>query len=350
MYEFVRYILFLFDAEHAHHLTLKLLNIIVKIPGISNFLKKKYRIENQYLSKSIWNIKFPNPVGLAAGLDKNGQYIHALSQLGFGFIEIGTITPRSQPGNPQPRLFRLIQDEAIINRMGFNNDGAEVVINNIRKFKKKYPDNAVILGGNIGKNKDTPNELASLDYIYCFNALYSYVDYFVVNVSSPNTPNLRALQNKEPLLEILTKINGENLKKPRKKPILLKISPDLGKEQLNDIIDIAQTAYIDGIIATNTTIKRDNLSSDSKTVEQMGAGGLSGKPLTERSTEIIQYISSRCDKPIIAVGGIMTSCDAIRKIKAGASLVQIYTGLIYKGPDLIQEIHSKILKERTVEV
>lgn len=342
MYTIVKSILFLLSAERAHHLTLKLLRFSMIIPGIPYLMKRFYAIRHKKLRKTLWGIEFPNPVGLAAGLDKNAVVFPELGNLGFGFVEIGTVTPKGQAGNPQPRLFRVIEDEAIINRMGFNNDGVEKVISNIKKGKRRNGGD-VILGGNLGKNKDTPNEHANQDYLLSLEALYPYVDYFVVNVSSPNTPNLRVLQEKEPLTKLLQELKDAIAKKPRNKPILLKIAPDLTNEQLDDIVDIVNTTLIDGVIATNTTISRAGLSISKEAIDKIGAGGLSGKPLSARATEVIKYLSSRTNKPIVAVGGIMSVEDALEKLNAGASLIQIYSGFIYNGPKLIKDINEAII-------
>ncbi len=299
-----------------------------------------FGVQDPKLERELFGLKFPNPVGLAAGFDKDAKLIDELGNLGFGFIEIGTLTPKGQEGNPKPRLFRLPEDQAIINRMGFNNEGVDAAVARLRNRKSK-----VIVGGNIGKNKVTPNEEALNDYLYCFKALYDVVDYFVVNVSSPNTPDLRALQEKEPLQQLLLALQEQNSKMPKPKPLLLKIAPDLNEAQLNDIIEIAQEAKLSGIIATNTTISRDGLHTTSQKVQEIGAGGLSGKPLTKRSTEIIRYLRQHLPQTIklIGVGGIMTAEDALEKLDAGADLVQLYTGFIYEGPSLISQINKKLL-------
>ncbi len=314
----------------------------MRIPGVPFIAKKKFRLRHKKLRKTLWGIQFQNPVGLAAGLDKNAEVFPELGNLGFGFVEIGTVTPKAQMGNPKPRLFRIVQDEAIINRMGFNNLGVEEIIDNIKNGRKRRGGN-IILGGNIGKNKITPNEDAVQDYLISLEALYPYVDYFAVNVSSPNTPNLRELQEKDVLTGLLQELKNAILKKPFQKPILLKIAPDLSEGQLDDIIEILNTSVVDGIIATNTTIERKGLSIDREEIETIGSGGLSGKPLTDRSTEIIKYLSTRTSKPIIAVGGIMSVEDALNKFRAGASLIQIYSGLVYKGPGLIRQINKAII-------
>jgi len=309
-----------------------MIRLTAKIPGVRFFRKKIYHVNDKKLSRNLFGLTFINPVGIAAGFDKNGVLLDGLEDFGFGFIEIGTVTPKPQDGNPKPRLFRLKKDKAIINRMGFNNDGVMLIANRLKTKKTK-----LIVGGNIGKNKITPNENAVDDYIICFNELYPYVDYFVVNVSSPNTPNLRDLQEKEPLTNLLNKLQGINFKKEKSKPILLKIAPDLTDSQLDDIIDIVHQTKIAGVIATNTTISRENLKSDSALTEKIGTGGLSGKPLTKRSTEVIRYLSTKSNKAfhIIGVGGIHSAEDALEKIEAGADLIQLYTGFIYEGPALV---------------
>lgn len=341
MYKILRTLLFRLDAETAHHLTLRLLRFAGAIPGISRLLKFTYKVEDKSLEREVFGIKFPNPVGLAAGLDKNGEVFSEMACLGFGFVEIGTVTPLPQDGNPAPRLFRLIPDKAIINRMGFNNVGLHEMMGNIKSGRKRFGGN-VILGGNIGKNKITPNEEANSDYLKCMEALYSYVDYFVVNVSSPNTPNLRELQEKAPLTALLNLLQKRNVQLGKPKPLLLKIAPDLNDSQLDDIIEIVESTGIAGIVATNTTISREGLSSNKSLVEKIGAGGLSGQPLTKRSTEVIRYLTKRTQKPVIAVGGIMTAEDALEKLNAGAKLVQIYTGFVYEGPALVKSILNSL--------
>lgn len=329
--------------EKAHHTVTRSLRSLTKVWGVKPLLKSIYTIEDPRLEREVFGLKFKNPVGLAAGFDKNAEYIEEMSNFGFGFIEIGTVTPRPQPGNDKPRMFRLIPDEALINRMGFNNQGADVAAGRLKHLKNR---NGLIIGGNIGKNKVTPNEEAVNDYIYCFNALYDYVDYFVVNVSSPNTPGLRDLQEKEPLMHILNTLQGLNSKKEVPKPILLKIAPDLTDSQLDDIVEIVTQTKIAGLIATNTTISREGLQSDSNLVKE--TGGVSGKPLTKRSTEVIRYVHEKSNGafPIIGVGGIHSAADALEKLNAGASLVQIYTGFIYEGPGLIRDICKGILNSK----
>lgn len=337
----IRPLLFLFDPEKVHQFTFRWLKFVNKIPFVPALLRAHYRLRDKHLEREVFGIKFPNPVGLAAGLDKNAELFSELSSLGFGFIEIGTVTPKPQPGNPPKRLFRLVEDEGIINRMGFNNEGVEAIVARLKKNKN------VIIGGNIGKNKWTENDKAHEDYLYCFEYLAPYVDYFVVNVSSPNTPNLRSLQEKEPLQKLLTLLQEANGKLPKSKPILLKIAPDLTDEQLMDIIDIVEQTHIAGVIATNTTITREGLTSEKKAE----TGGLSGRPITQRSTEVIRFLAEKSQHrfPIIGVGGIHTPEDALEKLRAGASLVQIFTGFIYEGPSLIKRINKAIIKRMKSE-
>ena len=302
-----------------------------------------FKIEDATLEKELFGIKFKNPVGLAAGFDKDGKLIDELAALGFGSIEIGTLTPMPQAGNEKPRLFRLPKDQALINRMGFNNEGVNAAV---QRLKKR--NSSVIIGGNIGKNKITPNEKALDDYATCFEALYNYVDYFVLNISSPNTPGLRELQDKDPLRKLLLHIKQLSLSKPFYKPILLKIAPDLVKTQLDDIIEILKETKIDGVVATNTTVSREGLNTKKEEVEAMGNGGVSGKPLTQRSTEVIRYLRRQLGPtfPIIGVGGIMTPGDALEKLRAGADLIQLYTGFIYEGPGFAKRINKAILKSK----
>lgn len=335
----IKPLFFLFPPEMAHQLTVSIFNVLLKIPYLDSIIQAIYRVEHPGLKRSFLGLSFSNPVGLAAGFDKNGKHLKAMSALGFGFLEVGTVTPLSQAGNPKPRLFRLPKDSALINRMGFNNEGIEPLINRL----KERPKN-LIIGGNIGKNKNTSQEEALLDYGQCFRELFPYVDYFAVNVSSPNTPGLRQLQEKEPLEQLLLYLQAQN-KELGGKPILLKIAPDLNYEQLDDILHIVQKTQLDGVIATNTTISRADLSTNSMIIEEMGLGGLSGKPLTKRSTEVIRYLHQKSNGRlfIIGVGGIFSAADALEKINAGASLVQVYTGLIYEGPSLVKKINKGIL-------
>jgi dihydroorotate dehydrogenase len=338
---FIRPLLFLVDPEVIHHFTFNFIKVVCAIPGMRKLLSAMFSYRSRQLEKTLFGVKFPNPVGLAAGLDKDARLIDELSAFGFGFIEIGTVTPKAQPGNDKPRLFRLPADQGLINRMGFNNKGADHAAENLKRRKSR-----VVIGGNIGKNKVTPNEDAVKDYELCFEALYPYVDYFVVNVSSPNTPGLRELQEKEPLKNLLLSVKMLSNTKQTSKPVLLKIAPDLTLTQLDDIVDILRETGTDGVIATNTTISREGLKTSKQVVEKMGAGGLSGKPVRERSTEVIAYLRAKMGVgyPIIGVGGIMSQEDAVAKLKAGADLVQIYTGFVYEGPGFVKRILKKIEK------
>ncbi|MCG8321799.1 MAG: quinone-dependent dihydroorotate dehydrogenase [Cytophagales bacterium] len=339
----LRPLFFLFDPEKIHHFTQMLVKFLFKIPGVSWISRQIWRVDDPKLKKEVFGLTFPNPVGLAAGFDKDARWVDELADMGFGFIEIGTLTPKPQPGNPKPRLFRLPEDMGLINRMGFNNEGVEMAVRRLKKRKRK-----VIVGGNIGKNKTTPNDMAISDYLTCYRSLYPVVDYFVINVSSPNTPGLRELQEKEPLKQLLWSIREENSNMPSPKPVLLKIAPDLNNEQLDDIVDIVNEVKIDGIIATNTTIARNGLVTDSVEIEKIGMGGLSGKPVKDRSTAVIGYIheKSQGSIPVIAVGGIFSGQDALEKLEAGASLVQVYTGFIYEGPAIIKKINTFLLANK----
>ncbi|MCU0445077.1 MAG: quinone-dependent dihydroorotate dehydrogenase [Microscillaceae bacterium] len=332
-------LLFLLSAETAHRFVFGLLKIAFKIPGVRGLTEQLFYYENPRLAKTLMGLQFKNPIGLAAGFDKNAELIDEFAAFGFGFIEIGTVTPQPQAGNDKPRLFRLKPDQALVNRMGFNNEGVEAVVERLKKRRSK-----VIIGGNIGKNKITPNEQALNDYLICFRELFAYVDYFVVNVSSPNTPNLRALQEKEPLQMLLQALQTENRAKASPKPILLKIAPDLTNEQLNDVIEVVQNTQIAGVIATNTTVSRDDLYTNAKQLEKIGMGGLSGKPLQKRATEVIKYLRQHLDSQIviIGVGGIFTAQDAQEKLQAGADLVQVYTGLVYEGAGMVQKIKKQL--------
>ncbi len=329
------------SPEQAHHFTVDALHHTLSIPLINSAFRSWLSFEDQNLEKQLMGLNFRNPVGLAAGFDKDGQYFEDMSTLGFGFIEIGTVTPKPQAGNTKPRLFRLPADKALINRMGFNNQGVDELA---RRLERSRPE-GLILGGNIGKNKATPNESASADYLYCFDALHSLVDYFVVNISSPNTPDLRSLQDKEPLRVLLSEIQNRNKGLPLSRSILLKIAPDLSIEQLDDILDILRETELDGIIATNTTIDRSSLKTDTKKIEEIGAGGLSGSPLRQRSTEFVRYIRKHApdDLTIIGVGGIDSPEAAAEKLKAGADLIQLYSGLVYEGPLLVRKIKQSLL-------
>ncbi len=331
----IKPLLFSFNPEKAHYMAMGWLSFFCKIPGGSWLLRSMFSYKNTSLEREVFGIRFPNPVGLAAGFDKDARWIDSLENVGFGFIEIGTVTPKPQEGNPKPRLFRLPEDQSLINRMGFNNQGVDAAVARLKRRESR-----IIVGGNIGKNKVTPNEEATGDYLYSFEKLYDVVDYFVVNVSSPNTPNLRDLQEKEPLKALLSTLQQANEKKAKAKPILLKIAPDLTNSQLDDVVEIVTETGIAGIIATNTTISRDGLATPKATIEAIGAGGLSGKTVRTRSTEVIRYLHEKTGgkTPIIGVGGIFTTEDAKEKLAAGASLVQVYTGFIYEGPGMVKKI------------
>ncbi|OUJ71621.1 quinone-dependent dihydroorotate dehydrogenase [Hymenobacter crusticola] len=332
-------LLFQLDAEQAHHLVFSSLKRSGRVPGTAALLRMLYDYQHPSLEREVFGLKFKNPVGLAAGLDKNAELTDELGALGFGFVEIGTVTPRAQPGNPAPRLFRLKADEALINRMGFNNDGVAAVAARLRQRRSQ-----VIIGGNIGKNKDTPNEQAADDYVACVQALADTVDYFVVNVSSPNTPNLRQLQEKEPLIRLLQQVQEANLGQPTPRPLLLKIAPDLTDGQLDDILTIARETQLSGLVATNTTISRSGLRAPAASLTDIGAGGLSGRPLRQRANEVIRYLHHRTngELPIIGVGGIHSAADAQEKLAAGATLVQLYTGFVYEGPALVKRINQTL--------
>jgi dihydroorotate dehydrogenase len=369
MYKIIRSILFMFDAEKVHHFSMSALRILCSIPFIKEIIINLYKssslknLEPSTLNFQPFGLPFKNPIGLAAGFDKNAKYLNELEALGFGFVEIGTVTPLSQEGNPKQRLFRLPKDKALINRMGFNNEGVDVVAARLRSWqlaerqqlaKKSSQIETqlptahcpLIIGGNIGKNKTTPNETAWKDYEICFNALHDYVDYFVVNVSSPNTPGLRELQEKEPLKKILTHLQTLNKNFAQQKPILLKIAPDLTQTQIDDVIDLAQEINLDGLVAANTTIDRTQLVTSNNELETIGAGGLSGLPLKDRATEMVKYISEKTNGqiPIIASGGIFTGADAQEKLQAGACLVQVWTGFVYEGPAIVKKIMRYINK------
>lgn len=348
MYKFLRNILFLFPPEWTHYFSMNWLKFLCRI-GLRKLIAASFTPDESGLTTQVFNLQFRNPIGLGAGFDKNAKYLRELETLGFGFVEIGTVTPLPQNGNPKPRLFRIPKDKALINRMGFNNDGVSAIAKRLKKWSQEsevrsQKNSRLIIGGNIGKNKSTPNEDAWKDYDICFKELHPYVDYFVVNVSSPNTPGLRELQEKESLRKILTNLQNENSKLKSQKPILLKIAPDLTQEQINDIIDLAIEIKLDGIVATNTTIERNNLTSHASRLTKIDTGGLSGLPLKYRSTEIVKYIHQRTKDqiPIIASGGVFTSEDAKEKFYAGASLVQVWTGFIYEGPGIVKKICKKL--------
>ena len=334
----IRPILFIFDPELIHHISFFLIKRFINIPGVKYLTKKNFSINSKSLEREVFGIKFPNPVGLAAGFDKNAELFSELSNFGFGFIEIGTVTPQPQPGNKKKRIFRLNKDQSLINRLGFNNKGVNYIKNKLKNKGK------IIIGANIGKNKKTPNEKAIDDYLICFDKLYDYVDYFVINISSPNTPNLRDLQDKKPLTSLVKKLNLNRNKRKKRKPILLKISPDLSENKLLDIITVIQKEDLDGVIATNTTVSRENLESESKLTSELG--GLSGKKLTSKSNEVIRFIHKKSNGsfPIIGVGGVFSPRDVIEKLKSGASLVQVYTGFIFEGPNIVKKINKELLK------
>jgi dihydroorotate dehydrogenase len=362
MYQLLKPLLFQLAPEKAHHLTVRGLAATLATPGVAQAFRATFRFEAPQLETELFGLRFPNPVGLAAGFDKDGKYYHDMAALGFGFLELGTVTPVAQAGNPQPRLFRLPQDKALINRMGFNNEGVDALVSRLKS--RGRPGNTII-GGNIGKNKVTPNEVAGNDYQICFEKLFRYVDYFVVNVSSPNTPNLRALQDREPLTRLLGDLQSSNVKLSSKgskrptlpnadiplgsmdweKPILLKIAPDLTDGQLDDILAIVEETGIAGIIATNTTIAREPLTTSQDRVAAIGMGGLSGAPVRQRSTEVIRYLSEKSggQLKIIGVGGIDSPEAALEKLAAGAQLVQVYSGMVYAGPGLVRDINKAIV-------
>jgi len=340
--QFAKPLLFKLDAERAHHFIFDNVKRLGRVPGTTAVLRALYHYNHPSLEREVFGLKFPNPVGLAAGFDKNAMLTDELATMGFGFVEIGTVTPRPQPGNPTPRLFRLPQDEALINRMGFNNDGAAAAAARLGRRHNRQ----LIIGGNIGKNKDTPNEEAGTDYVAAFDALADVVDYFVVNVSSPNTPGLRELQDKEPLIKLLQQVQARNQARAKPHPLLLKIAPDLTDAQLDDILEIARETKLSGLVATNTTIARPTtLATAATTVAGYGAGGLSGRPLRERATEVIRYLHRRSQGalPIIGAGGIHSAQDALEKLAAGATLVQLYTGFIYEGPGLVKQINQALV-------
>jgi dihydroorotate dehydrogenase len=337
MYRFLKVFLFRIDPERAHHITMWWLMLVLRIPGVKFLFKALFQLHHPSLERTVAGMKFSNPVGLAAGFDKNGLYLNAMAALGFSHIEVGTITPGAQDGNPKPRLFRLIQSRALINRMGFNNDGVEVLA---KRLEKKRP-NGLVVGANIGKNKITPNEEAANDYLICFQRLYHLVDYFTVNVSSPNTPGLRELQDKKPLTELLTALQTKNRDS---KPVFLKIAPDLTTEQLDEIVDIIIETKLTGVIATNTTITRSGLSESRETIESIGAGGLSGAPLIDMSVSVVRYLKekSKNNFVVIGVGGIEDYTTAKKHLDVGADLIQVYSGLIYTGPGLVKGILKRL--------
>lgn len=353
MYHALRRLLFLLPAETAHHFSMNGLRLLCALPPVRKWLKR-YFAPAKTTPFTAFGLSFPNRIGLGAGFDKNAKYLQELEVLGFGFVEIGTVTPRPQEGNEKPRLFRLPKDKALINRMGFNNEGVDAVTKRLKEWRKKdgrwqmtddskhHTQSSFIIGGNIGKNKVTPNEDAWKDYEICFRALHPFVDFFVVNVSSPNTPGLRELQEKESLRKILTHLQQLNKTFMVQRPILLKIAPDLTDSQVDDVIDLAKEIHLDGLVATNTTISREGLTTDHSRLTTIGAGGLSGKPVTQRSTAVVRYIHQKTGGtiPVIGSGGIFTAGDAADKIAAGATLVEVWTGFIYEGPTIVKNINN----------
>lgn len=342
MYKLIRPLLFLLDAEKIHHLTFHLLQFTGKLPGFDRLFRYLFEVNDKRLERHFLGLTFRNPVGLAAGFDKDAKAVDSLAAFGFGFIEIGTVTPRPQPGNEKPRLFRLPADRALINRMGFNNDGASAAARRLAQRTSR-----VIIGGNIGRNKSTANEDALNDYLQCFDALYPYVDYFVVNVSSPNTPGLRQLQEREPLSQLLGAIKQRSLAREVPRPVLLKIAPDLSNEQLDDVVAILRETHADGVIATNTTVSREGLSTPVAEIQRIGNGGLSGAPLRTRANDVVRYLRRQLgpDFLIIGCGGIMSADDALERLRSGADLIQVYTGFIYEGPGFVRRINRRILSE-----
>jgi dihydroorotate dehydrogenase len=348
MYSLIRTLLFWLPAETAHYFSMNSLQLLCNIPFFRSLIRRNFS-DPEAKQVNLFGLAFKNGVGLAAGFDKNARYLRELELLGFGFVEIGTVTPRPQEGNPKPRLFRLPKDKALINRMGFNNEGVKVVADRLKNWKlstsfRQTSGPRLIVGGNIGKNKTTPNEDAWKDYEICFRELFDVVDYFVVNVSSPNTPGLRALQEKDALHKILSHLQTINAQQPHPKPLFLKIAPDLTREQVDDVIDLAREIQLDGLVVSNTTISRENLQTGSKELETIGAGGLSGAPLRQRATDLVAYISSQSNGeiPIIASGGIFTGQDAREKLNSGACLVQVWTGFIYVGPTIAKQLCKSI--------
>lgn len=342
IYPLFRQLLFAFPPEDVHYFSMDLLRGACSLGPVKGLIHRSFRANNPALRKEVFGLSFPNPIGLGAGFDKNALYLNELEALGFGFVEIGTVTPLPQGGNDKPRLFRLPADQALINRMGFNNNGAKAIAARLAAFRKQ--NSHFIVGGNIGKNKVTPNEDAWKDYVLCFDDLYDYVDYFVVNVSSPNTPGLRELQEKDSLRRIFNNLQESNVKKARPRPLLLKIAPDLSQAQLDDIVSLSLELQLSGLVATNTTISREGLRTNAAKVEAIGAGGLSGAPVRERSTEVVRYLHQQTggNIPIIASGGIFTGEHAANKMAAGASLVQVWTGFIYQGPSIVKNICKKL--------
>jgi len=337
----IRPLLFLIKPEKVHHIIVGLIKFLFKIPILPFIISKIFNFQDVKREKELFGLSFRHPIGLAAGFDKDGDFFNEFSAFGFSFIELGTVTPKAQPGNEKPRSFRISKDKGLINRMGFNNKGVDNLVNNLKKRKTN-----IIIGGNIGKNTATTNENANDDYFYCLEKLYEHVDYFVINISCPNIKDLSKLQNKDSLSVLLKGISEKRNQKKIRKPVLVKISPDLSNNQIDDILELIAENNLDGVVATNTTIKRENLNTDQKVIESIGNGGMSGKPLKERSTQIIEYINKKTEGklPIIGVGGIFTVDDAIEKLKAGASLIQVYSGFVYEGPAIVKKINKKLLK------
>lgn len=338
----IKPILFSFDPEKIHHFVFSGIKMLAKVPGLPQINRWFYKVNHPDLEREVFGLKFSSPVGLAAGFDKDAKLFNELANYGFGFIEIGTLTPKGQLGNSKPRLFRLPEDQALINRMGFNNEGVYPAVERLKNRKTK-----IIIGGNIGKNTQTESAQTDEDYIAVFNALFDHVDYFVVNVSCPNVGNLTKLQEKEPLMQLMQKISTINNSKSKPKPLLLKIAPDLSEPELDDVIDIIKTLSLDGVVAANTSINREGLHTSENRLKEIGwPGGLSGKPVSDRSTQVISYLYKNLGDhyPIIGVGGIHSERDALEKLKAGAKLVQIYTGFIYEGPGLVKRINKALLK------
>ncbi len=346
LYTTLRNLLFQFSPEEVHYFSMNLLKKACAFGPSRAIIEKQFCVKDTSLQKTVFGLNFTNPVGLGAGFDKNAAYLNELSCLGFGFVEIGTVTPLAQNGNDKPRLFRLPADKALINRMGFNNEGVVAIKQKLANWNNQKNNTQLIVGGNIGKNKLTPNELAWKDYEICFEGLFEEVDYFVVNVSSPNTPGLRELQEKESLKKILMQLQNINQGKAKPKPLLLKIAPDLTQEQLDDIVALSFETKLDGLVATNTTISRAHLQTSIDTITAIGAGGLSGKPVTNRATEVVQYLSANTNGqiPIIASGGIFNGFDAKEKLNAGASLIQVWTGFVYEGPSIVKNICKTLVK------
>ena len=340
MYSIIKWFLFLFPAERAHYIAMNSFKFLCSIPMLKGLVRGFFKYEHEKLKVRRIGLEFNNPVGIAAGFDKDARFIRELDILGFGFVEVGTVTPLPQEGNPMPRLFRLKNDKALINRMGFNNGGVDQMVKRLKKLDKKN----IIVGGNIGKNKITPLEEAHLDYLNCYKKLNPYVDYFVINVSSPNTPGLRSLQDKKPLLKIINALIEARNEEKLKRPILLKIAPDLNEDQLDDIADIINTTEIEGLICANTTIERSNLKTERSIIESIGNGGLSGAPVRDRSSAVLKSIKSKIKRniTIIGVGGISDGTSASEKLDSGAHLIQIYTGFIYEGPLLVKKIKKHL--------